>query len=276
MDAPTLEVAVGEDRVAYRRLGAGPPLLLANRFRGTLDTWDPQFLDALAQGHTLILFDFPGVGYSEGQIPESMEEASAFIDRFADALGIDRFALLGWSWGGLATQAYLLDHGERLTHAVLLATNPPGQLQIQLQPGFLERALKPVNDLDDEYVLFFVPDSARSTQLAKASHARINARPGVVDRIPASAEQFQRYFKAAKGFHVDAAGRRERLGRTGLPILVLCGDHDTSTAGGNWFPLIGSMRNARFVYFSETGHAPHHQHPAVVAAAVRDFLGEPQ
>lgn len=272
LDAPTQHVQAGDARIAYRRLGSGPPLLLANRFRGTIDTWDPAFLDALARHHSVIVFDFPGIGYSDGTQPDTMEDAARSIDALATALDLDRFALLGWSWGGLVAQTYLLDHPERVTQAILLATNPPGQNAIPLQPAFLERALKPVNDLADEEVLFFEPKSERSRARAAASRTRIHRRAGVDARIPSQPDQFERYFRAAEAFHQDAVRRRDRLQEIRMPILVLCGDHDTSTAGQNWFPLIGRMRNAQFVFHSETGHAPHHQQPENVAEAIRLFL----
>lgn len=271
--AETRSVQVGPDRIAYRALGNGDPILLVNRFRGTLDTWDPAFLDALARQHTVILFDLPGIGYSEGRQPESMEQGIATIDGVANALGLQKFDLLGWSWGGLLAQAYLIDRPARVDRVVLLATNPAGKNAIPLQPAFLERALKPINDLADEEVLFFEPASAFSRERARESHERIRIRPDVDARIPSRPAQFERYFKAAGAFHEDATGRREKLTQVELPILVIAGDHDTSTAGQNWFPLIGRMRNATFVFYSQTGHAPHHQYPDEVADTVLDFLG---
>ncbi|HEY1139147.1 MAG TPA: alpha/beta hydrolase [Lysobacter sp.] len=270
--AETRTVQVGSDRIAYRKLGSGSPLVLVNRFRGTLDTWDPAFLDALARQHTLIVFELPGIGYSQGTQPETMEQAIASLDGFADALGLQKFDLLGWSWGGLLAQAYLIDRPARVERAVLLATNPPGKNDIPLQPAFLDRALKPVNDLADEEVLFFEPASALSRDRARESRERIRVRPDVDARIPSQPAQFERYFKAAGGFHEDATGRREKITQLQLPILVIAGDHDTSTAGQNWFPLIGKMRDAKFVFYSQTGHAPHHQYPEDVAQTVLDFL----
>lgn len=270
--AETRTVQVGSDRIAYRQLGSGTPIVLVNRFRGTLDTWDPAFLDALARKHTVILFELPGVGYSQGTQPESMEQAVASLDGFAEALGLQTFDLLGWSWGGLLAQAYLIDRPARVGRVVLLATNPPGKNEIPLQPAFLDRALKPVNDLADEEVLFFEPASALSRDRARESRDRIRARPDVDARIPSQPAQFERYFKAAGAFHEDATGRREKLTQVELPILVIAGDHDTSTAGQNWFPLIGRMRNAKFVFYSQTGHAPHHQYPDDVGNVVLDFL----
>lgn len=270
--APTRTVAVGADTVAYRTFGRGTPLLLVNRFRGTIDTWDPAFLDALARHHTLYVFDLPGIGHSTGTQPDTMEGGVQLLDGLADALGLARFDLLGWSWGGLLAQAYVIDRPGRVERLVLLATNPPGKTDIPLQPAFLERALKPVNDLADEEVLFFEPASALSRERARASRERIHQRPGVDAHIPATQAQFDRYFKAAGGFHADAADRRGQLTRLALPILLVAGDHDTSTAGQNWFPLIGALRDTRFVFYSQTGHAPHHQYPEEVGELVTDFF----
>lgn len=270
--APTGTVKVGNDTVAYRTLGAGRPLLMVNRFRGTVDTWDPAFLDQLGKHHALYLFDLPGIGYSKGVQPDSMERGVELLDGFAAALGLEEFDLLGWSWGGLLSQAYAIDRPGRVRRLVLLATNPPGHNEIPLQPAFLERALKPVNDLADEEVLFFEPASESSREAARLSRERIRRRGGVDEHIPSDPAQFERYFKAAGGFHADPAGRRDRLGQVMVPILVIAGDHDTSTAGQNWFPLIGKLPTARFVFYSDSGHAPHHQYPDEVAGVITDFL----
>src|SRR4029078_2627732 len=63
----------------YRRLGGhggGPPLLL-NRFRGTIDWWDPEFLDCLAAEHDVIVFDNVGIGYSSGEPRDSIVGVAA-------------------------------------------------------------------------------------------------------------------------------------------------------------------------------------------------------
>ncbi|MCQ4164613.1 alpha/beta fold hydrolase [Tahibacter harae] len=270
--AATRYVTVAGDKIAYRRIGHGPTIILANRLRGTLDTWDPLFLDRLAAQYTVVTVDYPGIAYSEGKLPDNMADAAKFIDDFANAIKAERFVLLGWSWGGLVAQTYLLDHPQRVTHAILIGTNPPGQNEIPLQQVFLDRAFKPVNDLADEEVLFFEPASEASRAQAKASHTRIYARSDVAARIPSTPEEFAPYFKAAEGFRQDAEGRRDRLAQARTPILVISGDHDTSTAGQNWFPLIGKMQDAQYIFFSKTGHAPQHQHPVLISNYIHSFL----
>lgn len=269
--APTRYVELRGERVAYRSFGSGSPLLLLNRMRGTLDTWDPLFLDELAKSNRVITVDYPGVGYSSGSLPEEIGLASDFAVTFADALGIERFAILGWSWGGTVAQTLLVEHPRRVTHVVLIGTVPPGKGGVAVQPAFLERAFKPVNDLADEIVLFFEPDSEASRAAAKASHDRIHARPGVADRIPAKPEVIQAYLKAAANYREDAPRRLDRLMVSRTPILILSGDNDISTAVENWFALKGRIPTAQLVVYPRSGHAPQHQYPELAAAQIALF-----
>src|SRR5687768_11024506 len=99
-NAPNQFVDVAGDRIAYRSIGGGRPMLLLTRMRGTLDTWDPLFLDELAKANLVITVDYPGVGYSSGTLPPQIGEVAAFVAAFADAMKLEKFVLLGWSWGG--------------------------------------------------------------------------------------------------------------------------------------------------------------------------------
>jgi pimeloyl-ACP methyl ester carboxylesterase len=134
--AETRYVEVNGTKIAYRKIGNGTPLLLANRMRGTLDTWAPLFLDELARAHTVITFDYPGIGYSSGKLPDDMGHVADFINDLAGALKLEKFAILGWSWGGFASQTLVVDHPGRVTHAILVGTNPPGKDQLPIEQLF--------------------------------------------------------------------------------------------------------------------------------------------
>jgi len=270
--AKTQYIQVNGDRIAYRKLGRGNPMVMVNRLRGTLDTWDPLFLDQLAASNTVIIVDYPGVGYSAGQLPPDMAKVATFIANFSTALKLDRFIIAGWSWGGAAAQAFLTDYPERVTHAVLIGTNPPGDIKVPFQPQWLERALKPINDLADEEILFFEPASPRSLLAAKASHERIYARPDVTPKIPATPEAFQPFFMAITAFKDDKENRRSKLTQMETPILVLSGTNDTSTSVLNWYPLIGLIPRGQLIVLPESGHGPQHQYPTLATKYIKDFL----
>ena len=53
---------------AYRRLGkpTGSPLVCLQHFTGTMDSWDPAVINALADSRPVLVFDNAGVGKSSG------------------------------------------------------------------------------------------------------------------------------------------------------------------------------------------------------------------
>src|SRR5277367_1845043 len=51
--------------VGYREVGSGPPLVLIMGYAGTMDTWEPQFLDTLALHFRVVVFDNAGIGQTK-------------------------------------------------------------------------------------------------------------------------------------------------------------------------------------------------------------------
>jgi pimeloyl-ACP methyl ester carboxylesterase len=55
---------------AYLEIGTGTvPLVLLQHFRGNLENWEPQLVDALASQHHVIAFDNVGAGPRPEQLP---------------------------------------------------------------------------------------------------------------------------------------------------------------------------------------------------------------
>lgn len=273
LTAETQFAPINGNQIAFRVFGEGRHLLFYNRFRGILDTWDPLFLDLLAQQHTIVIFDYPGVGESTGELPTNITEVAAAGIALMDYLQVDQFNIAGWSYGGMAAQAAMFQNQQRVLKAVLIGTNPPGHNEIPLEPVFLERALKPVNDLDDEYVLFFEPLSEKSRLAGQASHQRIAQR---LDRnkIPATPERFQRYFEGGGTAKEDKHNFRGQYKILETPVLVISGDHDVSFAVENWFALLRQAPSMQHIIFNATGHAPQHQHAEATVGYMNVFLGK--
>ena len=93
--AKTQYAQVDGSRIAYREIGSGSPVVLANRLRGTIDTWDPAFLDKLAERHTVITFDYPGIGYSTGKMPDDIGQIARVINEFTMAIKLEKFTMAG-------------------------------------------------------------------------------------------------------------------------------------------------------------------------------------
>ncbi|MBS7252487.1 alpha/beta fold hydrolase [Flavobacterium branchiicola] len=258
-------------KIAYRSIGEGNPIILINRFRGTIDTWDPLFLDLLAEKYRVITFDYSGIGYSTGTLPTDTKEVAKDVKDLADFLKIKKAILMGWSYGGLVAQAAMHQYPELTTHTILLGTGPMGKRVVPLEQSFLDHALKPINDLEDEIVLFFEPESEASKKAAKASHDRIAQRIDV-SKIPSTMEVFQLYFAGGEAASQDNDNFREKLKTTKTPILIISGDHDTSFAVENWYPLTRQLPTSQLILLPQTGHAPQHEHVNLVVNYIDIFL----
>ena len=270
-NSETQYAAFSDRTIAYRSIGEGNPIILINRFRGTLDTWDPLFLDLLAAKHQVITFDYSGIGYSTGTLPTDVKVVAKDVKDLADFLKIKSAIFMGWSYGGLVTQAATHQYPELVTHTILLGTGPIGKRVAPLEQSFLDHALKPINDFNDEVILFFEPESEESVKAEKASHDRIAQRIDV-SKIPSTMEVFQLYFAGGENAAEDKENYRDKLKTTQTPILIISGDHDTSFAVENWYPLTKQLPTSQLILLPQTGHAPQHQNIPLVVNYIDNFL----
>lgn len=262
---------IDNKKIAYRKIGNGTPIILANRFRGTLDTWDPLFLNLLAETNTVITFDYSGIGYSEGELPLDLHLVAAEVIKIADYLNIDKFNVGGWSYGGLIAQYTTFLYPSRVLSAIVIGSNPMGKNEVSLSPIFLEKALKPDYDLEDVITLFFEPKSLSSRIAAQASAERIAKRLDQ-SKVPSTQDIFQRFFAVSSQLAEDKDNFREAYKTLQTPVLAISGDNDISFAVENWFPLLQKAPSLQHMIFPNTGHAPHYQYPELVTSYIKTFI----
>jgi pimeloyl-ACP methyl ester carboxylesterase len=270
---PTQFANAANRQIAYRSLGTGPALILCTRFRGTLDTWDPAFLDSLAKRFRVITFDYQGIGQSTGKPSYDPKSLAHDVVALADALGEDTFVIGGWSLGGHAAQVVATVWPERVSHMILLGTTPPGDSFHGSMPAFSAYVLKPYNSLDEETTLFFEPMSAESREAARLSRMRMELRTS--GRSPDVPEDlYLRLLKESshdEAFH-DDGGYRNFLEKTETPILVIAGDHDIGFPVENWFNLSRKWRSLFLSVLPRAGNGVQHQYPELVAHIMGCFV----
>jgi pimeloyl-ACP methyl ester carboxylesterase len=122
----TVRLPDGRD-LAYEEYGtsAGFPVL---SFHGGLSSRldaAPAHEAAVAQGVRLLAPDRPGMGLSTYQPGRRLLDWPADVAHFADALGISRFAVMGWSAGGPYAAICAARLEGRVTAAALLSSSVP-------------------------------------------------------------------------------------------------------------------------------------------------------
>src|ERR1700691_4693748 len=112
-------------RVAYSTSGAGPPLLFdsgwVSHLLGQLELYAfGTFVERLAERFTVIRYDKPGCGLSDGDgIDLSFDGQVAAALAVAGAVGADRFGLFGASQGGQLAAAIAARYPDRVDALVL-------------------------------------------------------------------------------------------------------------------------------------------------------------
>lgn len=272
-DVETQYVEVDGVRYAYRELAAadgsaGIPLVFLHRFRGTLDDWDPEFVDAVAERRHVILFSDAAVGSSTGTAATTVDAKAANAAAFVRALGHSAVDLLGFSMGGFVAQALALDEPDLVRSAVLVGSGPGGNAETDPHTDLVFGiALKPEYALEDVRYLFFAEGRDAETQAYMDRNAVRRDREPLV-----APESIQAMAGLIMDFMGGKTGHYERLGQLNQPVLVVSGDSDNFFPAKNQWLLYRELPNAQLAIYPQAGHGPHQQHPQGVASQVHRFL----
>ncbi|MEX1007567.1 MAG: alpha/beta hydrolase [Acidimicrobiia bacterium] len=136
----TLDLTVGEYTFSAR--ADGPPdgelVLLLHGFPETSYEWRKQLPALAAAGYRAVAPDQRG--YASGARPESVDayridELVADAIGFVDALGVDRFHLVGHDWGGAVAWYVAGRHGDRLRTLTVVSTPHPAPFAQSIAHG---------------------------------------------------------------------------------------------------------------------------------------------
>ncbi|WCM86493.1 alpha/beta fold hydrolase [Acidovorax sp. NCPPB 3576] len=218
-------------------------------------------------GWNVLAVDLPGHCRSEGDAPESVEQAAGFIAALLDAAGVARAALVGHSWGSLIALEAAARLQDRITHLVLVGTAYP----MKVSPALIESALN-----TPEKALRMVNVFSRST-LASPSGAGFWAYgAGMalgrrVLRSNPAVNVFHRGFLACDRY----AGGEAAIAQITCPVLFALGVQDQMTNPKAAQGLIAAARAAGKAVQVASLPVGHHQMteaPDATLFAIRDFL----
>lgn len=273
---PTRQVDLGEVALHVVEAGeGGRPVLLVHGF--TADSTEVAgVLGPLAGlGWHAVAPDLRGHGRSDRPTDPaaySLEVLAGDVVALADALGWDRFALVGHSMGGGIAQLVALDHTERLT-ALVLASTFHGPV-----PGITMELVELGRWVVREAGMAGLADAmeARRTE----SPASIAAFERLQEARPDYAEQSRGRLEATSADmwmamaprFVDQPDRLERLAKLHIPTAVIVGELDT-TMGDDCRRLAATIPGSHLTVIPGAGHVPQLERPDAWWEALSSFLG---
>jgi pimeloyl-ACP methyl ester carboxylesterase len=272
-DDPIGRVTAGNGiEYAYHDLGGSDvPLVLLQHFRGNLDNWDPALIDGLAAGRRVITFDNRGVGGTSGMTPDTIEAMAHDAIAFAEAMGLEKVDLLGFSIGSFVAQEIALIRPDLLRRVVLASSAPQGADGMH---GWAPDVIGAVGGREPNpqgYIgVFFAPTST-SREAGQQVAGRIFGKKANRD-APTTWQTRQAQYDAVCRWGIPDHSLLQRVSAIELPVFVANGDSDPMILPRYSYLLTGLLPDARLKIYPDSAHGFLFQHHSRFAADVGDFL----
>ncbi|MEV8535929.1 alpha/beta fold hydrolase [Streptomyces sp. NPDC051211] len=246
-----------------RNESRGPGLLLAHGGGGSVESNYGAILDGLAAGHTVVGVDYPGTGGTpKAEQPLELDELADQLVAAADAEGLDRFAVLGYSLGGNVAVRIAARYPERVTALVLTATFARSDNRLDLVTGtWTELARRG----DEELLARMLLPLALSEKVLESLSP---------DQVEALVRDTAAAVPPGSGDHaalVRGADLRADLARIDVPALVIATTEDRLVPLSLQRELADTLHGARYAELP-TGHLPFAERPGEWLELISGFL----
>lgn len=266
-----IERVVVDDGVelAVEVRGSGPALVCVHGFGGAKEDF-ADHADDLGSRATVVSMDLRGHGDSSGPgDPEaySLDRLAVDVLSVADALGVERFSLLGHSMGGMVVRRVALAAPRRVDGVVFMSTaaGPPKGLDADLVDLGARLAL------EDFAALKQILDEARP--LGTPAYERLlRERPGFRDFGEWKWSRLAPAMWAALAPEIAREpDARAELATLSCPALVMVGRLDAAFYDAS-LAIAAAVPGARLAVIPDAGHHPQFENPVAWRDALVSFL----
>ncbi len=262
-------------RIAYAAMGEGRPVLKAANWLTHLDAeleipeWSG-FTIELARKYRLYRYDERGNGLSDWAVEDlSFDAFVSDLECVVDALGLERFPLIGISQGAPVSIEYAARHPQKVSGIILIGGYPAGW-RFHADPEMVARREAEMTLVEHGW-----GDNSPAYRQIFSHTFFPDADSKTIDKF----NDFQRMTTAARNAarFIDTFGNidvRHRLAEINVPTLVLHSRDDMRIAASVGVRLAASMPNAELVTLASNNHLPHPGEPAfdVMLAEIARFL----
>ena len=251
--------------LALREAGQGTvPLLLWHGLYAEASMFDP-LVKHLAPDYRLLLISAPGHGESgPPALPLSSAMSGAAVLTVLDAFGLERAAVIGCSWGGIAGLQAALQAPRRIS-AVAAFNTPFG-------PG--------TSDFGTRSIVWLTGLLGNTAFFGRRVAAGFFSRRTRAQN-PEVIQQFVAAFPGRAPRALQAAARAVLIERESLlpllpklevPVLVVSGAEDTRYPPAETREIARRIPKARFLTVEDSAHLTPLEQPEITARLVRELV----
>jgi len=251
------EIFLGDLKINYKIAGQGPAILILHGWGGSSDSWVEVSHLLAKNGFRIIFPDLPGFGKSlTPYSPWGLEDYSNFILKFTQKLNLEKFFLLGHSFGGRVAIKFAYLHPEKIKCLILcdsagIKIKPSFKSKIILLIAKIGNAIFGLNHLkrfkDQMRNLFYL--FLRNKDYVRASETMKKTMKKILK------EDLSREIKEIK-----------------LRTLILWGENDKMVPLKYAYFFKENIKDSRLIIFPKVGHSPHLEVPQELAKEIYQFL----
>lgn len=283
-------INVGDAELYVEEEGKGTPLILINGGPGgTHHYFHPHFSRAKDYAR-VIYYDQRGCGLSDfkpGEKGYNVDQAISDLDAIRTAKKIDKWVVLGYSYGGFLAQYYTINYPEHVAGLILLGASPgmhvdtggsrQGQFLSDKERSRMKEIRKELNDLDKkkdlsrrEYIRIliynnFINGDWKRQHFYKPSPERM-AQGALYEWDHDTG--FNHIMGSSKG-RVDLTGA---FNKNPVPTLILEGKWDLTWGEKKPGILKKNHPNAKMVIIENAGHGIYDENPEEFFKILENFI----
>lgn len=275
-------VEAGDTRLFVLERGDGPlPLFVLHGGPGLDHTMFGDHLDRLSGDCRLLFVDQRAQGRSDPAPPETwtIGEMAADVERLAQTLELERYAVLGHSYGAFVALHHAVEFPGRPV-ATIISAGVPAAAFLEVVQRNLE-AFEPV-ELRQQVTDSWARESEARTQEDCRSlfsdqlpfHFRDPHDPRIdaMRADLAGAVYSPDVMRAAATSDYGTIDVQHRLAGVSHPVLVLAGRHDRTCSVEAAHAIADGTPDSELVIFEDSGHMMFAEEQDKYTAAVADFL----
>jgi pimeloyl-ACP methyl ester carboxylesterase len=264
-------VTVGNARVHVKQDGDpnGPPIVMLHGMNASLYAWK-DFVPEMDSSFQLIQIDAPFHGLTG---PVDMQtcapsELAEFILATLDEIGVDRFTVVGSSWGGRTSLELAMSHPERVEKLVLI-----GSSGLDAPPSLLTKLSQ--NWVGRQILTNFTSPLIVARSLRQAFYDDAQVTDALVDQV-VSLNRREGNRPGALNCLLDlqstTATDAAVYSTVSQPTLILWGQEDPWVPVRNGQRFHDAISQSEIIIYEGVGHLPMEEIPARTAQDVSTFM----
>jgi len=252
---------------------AGLPLFVLHGGPGLDHQHMRPWLDPLTDTVRLLYVDERGQGRSERVDPTSLslDVFARDVDLAAEALGLERFALLGHSFGAIIATQHAVHHGTAAAYVISGGADSSDRLEEDVAASLEalgEGGQEIVRSWEQEQTVETDDELAELMRVQMPFHFHHEPPAGFAEETVWSPEVLRHFARAGYG-DFDFV---PTLGRVRKPVLVIVGEHDRTTTPRAARVLHAGIEGSALTIVPDAGHMSFVESQDPYLDAVRGFL----